>query len=394
MAFTPTQLPSGRWRSGFRCPVTSKRILRTFDYSYEAEAWAVGEEQRLRASLTPALDQPPAPVAPTAPGLTFAQHGADWMARQGHLESETWKDYARCVRVISATELGAVPMAQALPRDYQRWLTQQLEAGEGRPTINRRTKVLRMVWKDAIAHGVARIDPSYGVKLLTTAGKVDRTLSLEEEATLLTMAKDDHTRAMLLVGLDAGLRWQEIAGLSVANIKRDPKLGDYLEITQVVEAKSRTVRQYVKGARLGNRARMVPIRPRLMDALAPLVDGASDGSALLFTAHDGRPLDYRNWLRRTWNPMVRRAALAKPAPTPHDMRHTFGSRLAAAGVPRSEIQKLMGHADEETTARYIHAGEDGHRRDLLLAALATPAERKRARKAGRPLVSRHLAAVS
>lgn len=36
----------------------------------------------------------------------------------------------------------------------------------------------------------------------------------------------------------------------------------------------------------------------------------------------------------------------------HDLRHTFGTRMAAAGVPMRTLQEWMGHADIKTTLIY------------------------------------------
>jgi integrase/recombinase XerD len=38
---------------------------------------------------------------------------------------------------------------------------------------------------------------------------------------------------------------------------------------------------------------------------------------------------------------------------PHRFRHTFGADMARAGVRLPILQRLMGHADESTTLRYI-----------------------------------------
>jgi len=38
----------------------------------------------------------------------------------------------------------------------------------------------------------------------------------------------------------------------------------------------------------------------------------------------------------------------------HDLRHTFGSRLAQRGVDLFTISRLMGHKDVNTTMRYLH----------------------------------------
>jgi integrase len=39
----------------------------------------------------------------------------------------------------------------------------------------------------------------------------------------------------------------------------------------------------------------------------------------------------------------------------HDLRHTYGSLLAAAGVDLVTIQAAMGHGALATTGRYLHA---------------------------------------
>ncbi len=42
----------------------------------------------------------------------------------------------------------------------------------------------------------------------------------------------------------------------------------------------------------------------------------------------------------------------------HDLRHTFGTQMAAAGAPLRAIQEWMGHADYSTTAIYAHYAPD------------------------------------
>src|ERR687896_451737 len=50
----------------------------------------------------------------------------------------------------------------------------------------------------------------------------------------------------------------------------------------------------------------------------------------------------------------------------HDLRHTFGTRLADAGVDVVKIKELMGHASIVTTMRYIHATDRGKRRAITV----------------------------
>jgi integrase len=55
----------------------------------------------------------------------------------------------------------------------------------------------------------------------------------------------------------------------------------------------------------------------------------------------------------------------------HDLRHTFGTQCAAKGIDLRKIQAWMGHADIQTTMRYLHyvpAHDDAAR---LTAAFTT-----------------------
>lgn len=65
----------------------------------------------------------------------------------------------------------------------------------------------------------------------------------------------------------------------------------------------------------------------------------------------GHPLD-RSKLVRRFRQAVERAQVRTI--TFHELRHTFGTRMAAAGVPLRTLQQWMGHADAKTTQVYAH----------------------------------------
>jgi integrase len=52
----------------------------------------------------------------------------------------------------------------------------------------------------------------------------------------------------------------------------------------------------------------------------------------------------------------------------HDLRRTYGSLLAAAGAPVADIQAAMGHADLQTTSRYLHARQASEQVDRFARA--------------------------
>ena len=52
----------------------------------------------------------------------------------------------------------------------------------------------------------------------------------------------------------------------------------------------------------------------------------------------------------------------------HDLRHTFGTRMAAAGVPMRTLQEWMGHADIKTTLIYAHYAPNPNEAAMVNAA--------------------------
>jgi integrase len=96
----------------------------------------------------------------------------------------------------------------------------------------------------------------------------------------------------------------------------------------------------------------------MADRLARELDGWSRrtvycGEDELVFAHPqtGHPLDRSKVTKRF------KAACQTAGVRPvrfHDLRHTFGTRLAATGQPIRSIQEFLGHADAKTTQIYTH----------------------------------------
>lgn len=109
--------------------------------------------------------------------------------------------------------------------------------------------------------------------------------------------------------------------------------------------------------------RVIPIHPKVKPYLKSWLD---KGGATIICKADGNRMSsawYRIYL---FKPVVR--ALDLPQATPHWCRHTFATRLYAAGAPDLEIKRLMGHADSNVTEHYTHTDLDHLRSALLLLA--------------------------
>ncbi len=114
----------------------------------------------------------------------------------------------------------------------------------------------------------------------------------------------------------------------------------------------------------------MPLAERVADALAELRERSfyRHDSELVFAHPEaGRPLD-RSKLIRRFKQATERAEVRDV--TFHELRHTFGTRMAAAGVPLRTIQHWMGHADAKTTQVYAHYQPSSREAELVDAAFS------------------------
>jgi integrase len=114
----------------------------------------------------------------------------------------------------------------------------------------------------------------------------------------------------------------------------------------------------------------------------PLADAVAGELDRLFTASrrqgdddlvfadpsTGEPLNKAAILRRYRKAL--KAAKLDVSHRFHDLRHTFGTQMAAKGMPMRTLQELMGHRDIETTQRYADYAPNSQEADLVNQAFA------------------------
>jgi len=97
----------------------------------------------------------------------------------------------------------------------------------------------------------------------------------------------------------------------------------------------------------------VPLSDAARELLGEMQDEADDGAVYLFPA---RRTPHRLDINEAW------AELRKAANIPdirlHDLRHTYASVLASAGLSLPVIGQLLGHSSPITTHRYAHLFDD------------------------------------
>jgi integrase len=192
-------------------------------------------------------------------------------------------------------------------------------------------------------------------------------LHAEEVEALLRAVPDDALgrveRVMYLTAAMTGLRQGELLGLRWRDV-------DWT--AQRIRVRRNFVRGEFGSPKSKRSTRSVPLTRRVAAELERLSqDSPYKGDDDLVFAHPltGKPIDRSKLLKRF------KAALRRAEVRPvrfHDLRHTFGTRMAAAGVPMRTLQEFMGHRDFKTTLIYADYAPSAGEVELVEEAFAVP----------------------
>jgi integrase len=237
-------------------------------------------------------------------------------------------------------------VAQAKASSAEDWASEPSPSPPRPLSNNSKNRIVTLL------HGVfARACKAYGLPLnpvtgverhpVKLAGDID-VFSPEEVWALVRKADSAQDGALYLTAAFTGLRRGELLALRWRDV-------DFTGSTLRVRA------SYAAGALTSpksGKVRSVPLAPDVAKALAKLAERQLFTSTddLVFVGETGSYLD-GSALRRRYKRALEDAAL-RPLRF-HDLRHTFGTRMIAKADIR-RVQEWMGHADIQTTMRYLH----------------------------------------
>ena len=169
--------------------------------------------------------------------------------------------------------------------------------------------------------------PRSGGRLVRQPRQLPEALEPEDVAAFVADLRTSRDRAITLAMLLGGLRAAEVRSLRLAD----------------VDMGLRRVRVTGKGGK----ERVVPVDGVFFAELAAyLREERPEAKIALVRA------TYEAGLRRIFR--THRLASGAVRVRPHRLRHTYGTELASAGIDLLALRELMGHANPETTAAYVH----------------------------------------
>ena len=203
-----------------------------------------------------------------------------------------------------------------------------------RSTVNRELDCLKSMFRRAIEWEYLEKSPAEGVSKFRLPKKIPMWLNPEACARLLEAA-EGQMRTLIALGVYAGLRRGEMFGLTWDR----------------VDLRRRQMTILGKGRNDQFKERVLGISAELSKILSQ--HPRHIHSDYVLHSPSGKP--WRDVRTSYWN-TLKKADL--PKIRFHDLRHSFGTNLVAAGVDLRTIQELMGHESISTTAQYMHAAPE------------------------------------
>lgn len=214
-----------------------------------------------------------------------------------------------------------------------------------RSTANRILNVLKALLNRAFHDGLAADDSAWRrVKPFAKADEARIRFLSDAEAIRLVNACPADLRSLVRAALLTGARYGELTRMRAADVDL------------------RTGQVYITPSKSG-RHRHIPLNPEGMVLFKSLVAGKT-GDLPIFTHADGREWGKNHHVRPLQQACT--TASIKPAVAFHQLRHTYASHLAQAGVDILSISKLLGNADTRITSKHY-----AHLADRTLAAAVT-----------------------
>lgn len=168
-------------------------------------------------------------------------------------------------------------------------------------------------------------------------GKREKTLptvlSDQEVAALLQCTPNLKHRTFFMLLYAAGMRLSEASNLRIKDID------------------SQRMQLNIQRGK-GNKQRLVPLSPRLLEALRIYWKQYRPPTLLFPGKTPDKPYAGTS-IQKTIKASAKRAGLKKNV-TPHTLRHSYATGLLEAGVDILTISRLLGHASFATTMIYLH----------------------------------------
>jgi integrase len=294
----------------------------------------------------------------------------DWLPSK-HIEPTTKAAYVSNLNKHFYPFFGKKLMYQVTPSLVQDWVTQAADAGLSPRSIRKYHTMLHSIFKRAVRDQLIVANPCEHTELPKVIARKSRTLT-PTEYELVVHAIPDRHRLLVETAIETGMRWGELIALRPRHIDFLRKSVTVEEtIIEVSRKHSPTGERYVaKAYPKDNEPRTFGVDEDWLNAAAQHIKTLGIGrDQLLFTTSTGTPISRNTFRTRVWQRAVTASGIDFPVRM-HDLRHAHASWLLAEGSDLRSVMERMGHAQIQTTQKYLHALPEADRKNLDALARA------------------------
>lgn len=333
-----------RWRARISTPDGRERS-KTFDRKVDAERWLLEHESaRARGDW----------IDPQAGRIAFEQWVDLWRSGANGDRPTSWARKIGIVETHLLPRFGRWPIAEIRPVDVKAMLADDLAKGLSNATVRKHVFVLSQILDQAVAEQRLARNPCGAVKLPPERPRDMRFLAPDELASLVA-AHPKHFQPLILTAGYVGLRWGELAGLTIDRV-------DLLRRTVTVDRQLIEVAGKVSFGppKTKSGTRTVSLPASLVDVLGEhFASSAVHRERLAFPSKTGKPMRRSNFPRRVWKPALERLGWIDDHPLAglvfHELRHTAASLAIAQGAHPLTVKERLGHSSITVTMdRYGH----------------------------------------
>jgi integrase len=270
------------------------------------------------------------------PSRTFEQAAAKFVIENQHKRSID-DDIGRLKGLMPW--IGQVPLEKIHMGSLQPWIEHRRKEGVSAGTINHGLQIVRRIMNLAAGEWVDELGLTWlltppKIKLLPSDDKRPPYPLNWAEQEQLFRELPDHLEAMALFAVNTGCRDSEICRLRWDYETTLPELGTSVFI--------------IPGSGVKNGDDRLVILNRIAKSV---IDAQRGRHPTHVFSYEGRPIT--RMLNSAWLGARRRAGLEQVRV--HDLKHTYGRRLRAAGVSLEDRQDLLGHRSGKITTHYSAA---------------------------------------
>lgn len=286
---------------------------------------------------------------------TFNDYLQQWLdAKKVKLQPTTWISYDYLAKTHLKPEFGETPLQQLSRKTIQETISQKSQ--KLRPSsVSKLHMIINNVCALAVHDKVITENPCQKIELPKVTEAKINVLSEEEMTELMTACWGIHKKPMRLyhivfLDLRVGMRRGEILGLSWDNINFATNEITVEKQWIMVNGKPAWSTN-PDGTKTAAGNRTIPAPEDAMTELQRIRD-EHPNDIYVFQAQNGLPRR-PDHIRRDFKQKCRDIGLDDTRF--HDLRHNYGTALAAAGIHQRIIESMLGHTDYRSSRRYIHA---------------------------------------